>query len=70
MVRTKTVRLTKDLAACLEELSAKTGVSQAKLIRDELERAPASERTRSFMRLAGAVRGPRDISSGKGFSRP
>ena len=70
MSQTTTVRLTKDLAAWLEEVSAKTGVSQGKLIRDQLERARAGERSRSFMKLAGAVRGPKDLSARKGFSRP
>ena len=70
MSHTITIRLTKDLAAWLEEVSAKTGVSQGKIIRDQLEKARVVSPRRSFMRLAGSVRGARDLSSRKGFSRP
>jgi len=64
-----TVRLTKALAAWLEQVAAKTGVSQGKLIRDQLEKARAGDSSQTFMRLAGTVRGPKDLSSRKGFSR-
>jgi hypothetical protein len=69
MSHTITVRLTRALAVWLEELSAKTGVPQGKIVRDQLERARANGTRQSFMRLAGAVRGPKDLSSRKGFSR-
>jgi hypothetical protein len=58
-----------ELAAWLEEEAARTGVSQGKVIRDQLERAKAGSGARSFMRLAGGVRGPRDLSKRKGFAR-
>ena len=66
---TITVRLDKDLAEWLEEESRKTGISQEKIIRDQLERAKSEGRARSFMRLAGRVRGDRDLSTRRGFSR-
>lgn len=69
MSQTITVRLTKALAAWLEETAKKTGLSQSQIIRDQLERSKAAASGKSFMRLAGAVRGPRDLSSRKGFSR-
>jgi hypothetical protein len=69
MGHTITVRLDKDLAGWLEAESKKTGVPQGKIIRDQLERAKAGGTTRSFMRLAGSVRGARDLSRRKGFSR-
>jgi hypothetical protein len=68
MSHTITVRLDKELAAWLEETAARTGVSQGRIIREELERARAGSR-RSFLRLAGTVSGARDLSSRKGFSR-
>jgi hypothetical protein len=68
MGHTITVRLDKDLAAWLEEESRKTGVPQGRIIREQLERAKAGA-GQSFMRLAGAVRGPRDLSRRKGFAR-
>ena len=69
MRQTITIRLSKDLAAWLEDTAAKSGVSQGKLVRDQLEKARASNGAQAFMRLAGAVRGPKNLSRRKGFSR-
>jgi hypothetical protein len=69
MSHTITVRPSKELAAWLERAAAETGVSQGKLVRDQLEKARASNPRRSFMRLAGAVRGPKELSARRGFSR-
>jgi len=66
---TITIRLTKELAAWLEATAAKSGVSQGKVVRDELERTRAGNRAQTFMRLAGSVRGPKDFSTREGFSR-
>jgi hypothetical protein len=68
MGHTLTIRLDKDLAAWLETESRRTGVSQGKIVRDQLEKARSGS-VRPFMRLAGSVRGPRDLSRRKGFSR-
>jgi Ribbon-helix-helix protein, copG family len=68
MGHTLTIRLDKSLAEWLQEESRKTGEPQGKIVRDQLERAKASSR-QSFMRLAGVVRGPKDLSRRKGFSR-
>jgi predicted transcriptional regulator len=68
MSHTITVRLDAELARWLEETAERTGVAQGKIIRDQLELARAQSKTRSFMRLAGAVKGPRDLSMRKGFS--
>jgi hypothetical protein len=70
MSHTITVRLSKELALWLEHVATTTGVSQGKIVRDQLEKARSSSPRQSFMRLAGAVRGARDLSSRKGFSRP
>ena len=69
MSQTITVRLTKELAAWLEHAAATTGVSQGRIVRDQLEKARTSRPGQSFMRLAGVVRGPRDLSTRRGFSR-
>ena len=69
MSRTITVRLSEELAAWLEAAAAQSGVSQGKLIRDQLEKARASGETKGFLRLAGMISGPKDLSSRKGFSR-
>ena len=68
MRKTITVRLPDDLADWLSETAQKTGMPQGRLIREELERAKSADK-RSFMRLAGAVDGPADLSKRKGFSR-
>lgn len=70
MGHTITVRLSEELAAWLEEAAAQSGVSQGKLIRDQLEKARASGEAKGFMRLAGTVNGPKDLSRRKGFSQP
>jgi Ribbon-helix-helix protein, copG family len=65
---TITIRLSKELADWLDTTAAKSGVSQGKLVRDQLEKAKASSGAQAFMRLAGTVRGPKDLSTRKGFS--
>ncbi len=69
MRQTITIRLSKELAEWLESAAAKSGLSQGKLVRDQLEKARASNGAQAFMRLAGTVRGPKNLSSRKGFSR-
>lgn len=69
MSHTITIRLTKDLAEWLERAAAKTGLPQAKIIRDQLEKAKADVAGKPYMRLAGAVRGSKDLSARKGFAR-
>jgi predicted transcriptional regulator len=68
MGHTITVRLTKELAQWLEQTAEKSGVSQGRIVRDQLEKARTTE-NRRFMQLAGAVRGVRDLSTRKGFTR-
>jgi hypothetical protein len=70
MGHTITIRLTKELAQWLEETAARTGVSQGRIVRDQLERARSGGGDRRFLRLAGSVKGARDLSARKGFSRP
>jgi hypothetical protein len=69
MSQTITIRLTKDLSKWLEKTATRTGMSQGQLIREQLEKARAANANRSFMRLAGSVRGPRNLSQRKGFSK-
>jgi hypothetical protein len=69
MGHTITIRLSEELAAWLEEAAARSGVSQGKLIRDQLEKARASGEAQGFMRLAGTIEGAKDLSRRKGFSR-
>ncbi|MBV9570866.1 MAG: hypothetical protein JO056_06475 [Alphaproteobacteria bacterium] len=53
----------------MEKASQRTGVSQGQIVRTQLERARADDKSRPFMRLAGTIRGARDLSSRKGFSK-
>jgi hypothetical protein len=69
MRQTITIRLTRELAAWLEDTAAKSGVSQGKVVRDQLEKARTGNGSQTFMRLAGTVRGPKNLSKRKGFSR-
>ena len=69
MSHTLTIRVSKELAEWLEASAVRSGVSQGKIVRDQLERARAGTAQQRFMRLAGAVRGPKDLSKRKGFSR-
>ena len=64
-----TIRLDKELADWIESVSKRTGVSQGQIVRAQLERARAEDKSRPFMRLAGTMKGPRDLSTRKGFSR-
>jgi Ribbon-helix-helix protein, copG family len=69
MNHTISIRVSEELAAWLEDTAAKTGVSQGKIVREQLERARAAAANQGFMRLAGSVKGPKNLSSRKGFSR-
>jgi hypothetical protein len=70
MSHTITIRINKELADWLEQTAAKTGVSQGRLVREQLEKARTNTSAKTFMRLAGSVRGlPRNLSTRKGFSR-
>jgi hypothetical protein len=64
-----TIRLTKELAAWLEQASKRSGIPRGRIIREQLERAREGGSAPSFMRLAGIVKGARDLSTRKGFSR-
>jgi hypothetical protein len=68
MSNTITVRLPEDLAKWLDHTARKRGLPKGRIIREELERARNSA-NRLFLRLAGAMVGPSDLSTRKGFSR-
>lgn len=68
MRNTISVRLPEHLAEWLKSSAAKAGVSQGRVIREQLEKARGAE-ARPFLRLAGKISGPSDLSSRKGFSK-
>jgi len=67
MRNTITVRLPEDLAQWLEDRARQSGVPQGRIIREQLDRA-RKEETQRFLRLAGSVSGPSNLSRRKGFS--
>ncbi len=69
MSNTLTIRLTPELSEWLRETSRKTGVPAGRIIREQLEKAHRRGGNRRFLRLAGKIAGPSDLSSRKGFSR-
>jgi len=74
MSNTITVRLPEDLAKWLDHAARQTGLPKGRIVREELERVRNSatrsdSANRPFLRLAGAIAGPRDLSMRKGFSR-
>ena len=68
MGNTFTVRLPDDLAEWLNQTAHQAGVTKGHIIRTELEKARKASK-QPFLRLAGAVEGPVNLSTRKGFSR-
>lgn len=62
MSHTITIRLSEELAAWLEVVAEQSGDSQGRLIREQLVAARAGGEAQGFMRLAGTVDGPKDLS--------
>jgi hypothetical protein len=69
MSDTVTIRLTEELAAWLKSTARKTGVPVGRLIREQLERAKQETGNKPFLRHAGSISGPADLSSRKGFAK-
>jgi predicted transcriptional regulator len=67
MGNTLSIRLPEDLAKWLDETARKTGVPKGKLIRQQLEKMRSAE-GKPFMRLAGTIAGPPNLSTRKGYS--
>jgi hypothetical protein len=69
MSHTLTIRLTDELLAWLKETSERTGVPMGRFIREQLEAAKSNSGEPRFLRHIGALSGPPDLSSRKGYSR-
>jgi predicted transcriptional regulator len=69
MSNTITVRLPLELVAWLDQTAKRSGVPRGRIIRDQLEQARDKSAQPAFMRLAGTIKGARDLSERKGFSR-
>ena len=68
MAQTITIRLSKELADWLQAEAAKEGVSQTAIVTAQLKRARNGNGVRKYMRLAGTVSGPKNLSSRQGFA--
>ncbi len=68
MRKTLSIRLSEELAEWLEKKSRSTGLPQGRIVRDELDAARLGKSPR-FLRHAGRLTGPRDLSSRKGFAK-
>jgi len=69
MSHTITIRLTAELAEWLEERRRQTGLPISRIIRHQLERAKSEPGNQRFLRHAGRISGPPDLSSRRGFAR-
>ncbi len=69
MSHTITIRLNDELADWLKKTSRKTGVPAGKVVREQLEKAKRASGNQRFLRLAGKVRGPADLSAREGFGK-
>jgi hypothetical protein len=69
MGNTLTIRVTEELEDWLRETSRKTGLPVGRIVRDQLEKARAEMGKQPFMKHAGSISGPPDLSSRRGFSR-
>jgi hypothetical protein len=68
MSHTISIRLTPELAEWLQEKSRQTGLPAGRIIREQLERARSAAGNQRFLRHAGKISGPRNLSSRKGFA--
>ncbi len=69
MGHTLTVRLTEELAEWLAQTSRRTGLPAGRIIREQLEKAKAEGGNQRFLRHAGKVSGPSNLSSRRGFAQ-
>jgi hypothetical protein len=69
MSNTLTIRLPEEMLEWLRETSRVSGIPVGRLVRDKLEAARKQTGEKRFMRHAGTITGPPDLSSRKGYSR-
>lgn len=69
MSDTLTVRLPEELIEKLREKSRRTGLPVNRVVRQSLEKTLADNAEPAWMKYAGTISGPRNLSSRKGYSR-
>lgn len=63
-----TIRVPTEISEWLAAEAARSGVSQGKIVRDQLAKAKAESGGKPFMKLAGTIKGPKNLSQRKGFT--
>lgn len=69
MSNTLTVRLPQELLDRLREKSRRTGLPVGRVVRQAIEATLDQENEPAWMKYAGTMSGPKDLSSRKGYSR-
>ena len=69
MSNTITLRLPDELLEKLRETCRRTGLPVNRLVRQSLEKTLADTSEPAWMKHAGTLSGPKDLSSRKGYSR-
>ena len=69
MSDTITFRVPEDLAEWLTQAARRSRVPVSQIIRQQLEKAKEEAGDQPFLRHAGAISGPPDLSSRNGFTR-
>jgi len=64
---TLTISLPEDAAAWLQENSVRTGRTADEFVLEQIKKARVDEDEKPWMKLAGCVSGPRDLSMREGF---
>jgi Arc/MetJ-type ribon-helix-helix transcriptional regulator len=69
MSNTLTVRLPEQLIERLREKSRRTGLPVNRVVRQSLEKTLEESTEPAWMKYAGTMSGPKNLSSRKGYSR-
>jgi len=69
MSNTLTIRLPEQLIERLREQSRRTGLPVNRVVRQSLEKTLEESAEPAWMKYAGTMTGPRNLSSRKGYSR-
>jgi ribosomal protein L18E len=69
MSNTLTVRLPEELIEKLREKSRRTGLPVNRVVRQSLEKTLGQNAEPAWMKYAGTISGPKNLSSRKGYSR-
>lgn len=69
MSNTLTVRLPQELLERLREKSRRTGLPVGRVVRQSIEATLDETKEPAWMKHAGTMSGPKDLSSRKGYSR-